>query len=54
VKRPKTKPAKTSHRPRAARRVTGEALIAAMQMSPDRGRDIAPKRKVMRVHKIAL
>jgi hypothetical protein len=54
VKRPKAKPAKTRHRPRAARRVTGEALIAAMQMSPDRGLDIAPKRKAMRVRKIAL
>jgi hypothetical protein len=77
VKPPKTKPAKTCHRPRAALRVTahardkvvvisadqarrskdnltGEALIAAMQASPDRGLDIAPERKAMRVRKIAL
>jgi hypothetical protein len=74
VKPPKTKPAKTRHRPRTARRViahernevmvisaekvrrpddnpTGEALIAAMQASPNRGLDIAPERTTMRVRK---
>jgi prevent-host-death family protein len=34
--------------------LTGEALIAAMQASPDRGLDITPKRTAMPVRKVAL
>jgi hypothetical protein len=34
--------------------MTGEALIAAMQMSPNRGLDIAPERTAMRVRKVGL
>jgi hypothetical protein len=33
---------------------TGEALIAAMQTSPNRGLDIAPERTAMRVRKASL
>jgi hypothetical protein len=33
---------------------TGEALIAAMQASPDRGVEIAPERMAMPVRKVAL
>src|SRR5882762_2405849 len=34
--------------------LTGEALIAAMQASPDRGFDIEPKRTAMPVREVAL
>ena len=34
--------------------LTGAALIAAMQASPDRGLDIAPKRAPMPVREVAL
>src|SRR5258707_15126408 len=34
--------------------LTGAALIAAMQASPDRGLDIAPKRTAMPVREVAL
>jgi hypothetical protein len=34
--------------------LTGAALIAAMQASPDRGFDIAPKRAPMPVREVAL
>jgi prevent-host-death family protein len=34
--------------------LTGEALIAAMQASPDRELDIAPERTAMPVRKVAL
>jgi prevent-host-death family protein len=34
--------------------ITGAALIAAMQASPDRGLDIAPKRAAMPVREVAL
>jgi prevent-host-death family protein len=34
--------------------LTGEALIAAMQASPDRGFDIAPDRAAMPVREVAL
>jgi hypothetical protein len=34
--------------------LTGEALIAAMQASPDRGVDIEPERMAMPVRKVAL
>jgi prevent-host-death family protein len=34
--------------------ITGAALIAAMQASPDRGLDIAPKRAPMPVREVAL